>query len=219
MCIERRPESGFTLIELIVFIVIVSVGLAGVMSSLNMSVKHSADPLQPKQALAIAESLLEEILLKDYCDPSLPSVVTVTGNLTSGSAVITGIADTSAISTGWQVIATGIPGSTIVNGKTATTLTLSSNALATASTVSIEAAACESLEGTRSDYDNVRDYHNTTKVDVTALDGTPVTDYQVAINIPAATVTVNGVTARQVTVTVSSPNAGDFSLTGYRMPY
>lgn len=55
-----------TLIELIVFIVIVSVGLAGVLASLNVSVKGSADPLQPKQALTIAEGQMEAVLLKPY---------------------------------------------------------------------------------------------------------------------------------------------------------
>jgi MSHA pilin protein MshD len=61
-----------TLIELIMFIVIVSVGLAGVLASLNVSVKGSADPLQPKQALAIAEGLMEEVLLKNYNNPPAP---------------------------------------------------------------------------------------------------------------------------------------------------
>lgn len=69
MSIDRRHTAGFTLIELIVFIVIVSVGLAGVLASLNISARGSADPLPPKQALAIAEGLLEEILLKSYTDP------------------------------------------------------------------------------------------------------------------------------------------------------
>lgn len=64
-----RDQSGFTLIELLVFIVIVSVGLVGVLSSLNISVRHSADPLQPKQALAIAEAMLEEVQVKEYSDP------------------------------------------------------------------------------------------------------------------------------------------------------
>jgi MSHA pilin protein MshD len=66
---SQRP-AGFTLIELIVFIVIVSVGLAGVLSTLNIVTKSSADPLQPKQALAIAEALLEETMLKDFDPPA-----------------------------------------------------------------------------------------------------------------------------------------------------
>lgn len=69
---SARPvrQSGTTLIELIVFIVIVSVALVGVLSVFNVTVKSSADPLQAKQALAIAEGMLEEVLLKQYCDPN-----------------------------------------------------------------------------------------------------------------------------------------------------
>ena len=67
MCTNRR--SGFTLIELIVFIVIVSVALAGVLAVYNVVVKGSADPVREKQAVAAAESLLEEILAKPFCDP------------------------------------------------------------------------------------------------------------------------------------------------------
>lgn len=67
MCAERhRQQHGFTLIELVMFIVIVGVGLAGVLGALNITVKSSADPLAPKQALAIAEGVLEEITLKAF---------------------------------------------------------------------------------------------------------------------------------------------------------
>ena len=63
-------QRGFTLIELIIFIVIVSVGLVGILLVMNTVVKSSADPLIQKQTLAIAESLLEEIVLKNYTNPS-----------------------------------------------------------------------------------------------------------------------------------------------------
>ena len=67
---NRSHHRGFTLIELIIFIVVVSAGLAGILSVLNSVVKSSADPVIHKQGLAIAESLLEEILLKEYGNPS-----------------------------------------------------------------------------------------------------------------------------------------------------
>lgn len=70
MCMIERRQRGFTLIEIIIFIVVVGAGLAGILSVMNTVVASSADPLVRKQALAIAESLLEEILLKAYCDPS-----------------------------------------------------------------------------------------------------------------------------------------------------
>lgn len=70
MASPLKAQQGLTLIELIVFIVIVSVGLAGVLSALNVAVRGSADPLQPKQSLAIAEAMLEEVLIKDFENPS-----------------------------------------------------------------------------------------------------------------------------------------------------
>ncbi len=67
----RRTQRGLTLIELVMFIVIVSVGIAGILAVLNVTARSSADPLAPKQALAIAEALLEEIQLAPFtfCDP------------------------------------------------------------------------------------------------------------------------------------------------------
>jgi MSHA pilin protein MshD len=69
MFMTRSRQHGFTLIELIIFIVVVSAGLAGILSVMNTVVKSSADPMVRKQTIAIAESLLEEILLKDFANP------------------------------------------------------------------------------------------------------------------------------------------------------
>lgn len=66
-------QSGVTLIELIVFIIVVSVALAGVLSVLNLTVARSADPVLFKQALAAADAMMEEILLKDFADPGGPA--------------------------------------------------------------------------------------------------------------------------------------------------
>lgn len=69
MSVSAARLAGFTLIELIMFIVIVGAGLAGVLTSLDVAVRSSGDALAPKQALAIAEGVLEEITLKAYSDP------------------------------------------------------------------------------------------------------------------------------------------------------
>ena len=70
MYTSRLARRGFTLIEVIVFIVVVGAGLTGILSVMNTVVKSSADPMVRKQAITIAESLLEEILLKEYGNPS-----------------------------------------------------------------------------------------------------------------------------------------------------
>lgn len=78
---SERLQRGLTLVELIVFIVIVGVALAGVLTVLNHTVRHSADPMIRKQALAIAEALMEEALAQPFtwCDPDDPNAATATG--------------------------------------------------------------------------------------------------------------------------------------------
>lgn len=74
----RYRQSGISLVELVIFIVIVSVGIAGILSVMNVTVKSSADPMVRKQAVAMAEAILDEVLSKDYCDPDLtPPACTV----------------------------------------------------------------------------------------------------------------------------------------------
>lgn len=80
MCIDRRGawQSGLSLIELIVFIVIVSVGVVGLVSVMSSSIRFSADPMRSKQLLAVAESVLSEVLHQPFtwCDPDDPAVST-----------------------------------------------------------------------------------------------------------------------------------------------
>ena len=84
MCIERRCQGGrqrgLTLVELILFIVIVGVSLTGILSVMNVTVRSSADPMVRKQAIAIAESLLAEIEQQPFtwCDPDDANVLTAT---------------------------------------------------------------------------------------------------------------------------------------------
>jgi MSHA pilin protein MshD len=55
-----------TLMELILSIVVIGVGLAGVLVAYNQAVVRSADPMVRKQMLAIAEEMMEEITLKSF---------------------------------------------------------------------------------------------------------------------------------------------------------
>jgi MSHA pilin protein MshD len=63
-----------TMIELLLFIIVLSFGLVATLNTLNQVTVHSVDPEIRKQALSIAEGLMEEILLArfTYCDPTDP---------------------------------------------------------------------------------------------------------------------------------------------------
>lgn len=69
-----------TLMEMIFFMVIVGVALAGIVSVLGVAMRGSADLVSHKQALAIAEAVIEEVALKPftYCDLDDPAVFTAT---------------------------------------------------------------------------------------------------------------------------------------------
>lgn len=67
---QIHKQRGISLIELIIFIVIISVALTGILLVMNQVTGHSADPLVHKQALAAAESLLEEVELQDFISAS-----------------------------------------------------------------------------------------------------------------------------------------------------
>jgi MSHA pilin protein MshD len=79
MSITNR-HTGFTLIELAAFIMIVSVAVGGVLLSYHSAARDSADPVIQKQALAIAQSILEEVqqMPFTFCDPDDPAAPTAT---------------------------------------------------------------------------------------------------------------------------------------------
>jgi MSHA pilin protein MshD len=81
MCNKRiSRQRGLTLIELVMFIVIVGVAAAGILQVLNMASRNSADPIRRKQAMLIAEAYMEELQLASFtvCDPADPNASTAT---------------------------------------------------------------------------------------------------------------------------------------------
>jgi MSHA pilin protein MshD len=68
-------QRGTTLVEVIIFILIVSIAVVGVVSAMALAVRASGDPLVMRQTLAIAESLTQEIDSQPYAqkDPYNPT--------------------------------------------------------------------------------------------------------------------------------------------------
>ena len=78
MSINR--QDGLTIIELVMFMVIMGVAAAGIIGVLNLGTKSSADPLRRKQAMLIAEAYMEEVQLAPFtiCTSDDPAVGTAT---------------------------------------------------------------------------------------------------------------------------------------------
>jgi MSHA pilin protein MshD len=80
---SRTPparQRGASLIEVVVFIVVVSVAAGAVLGALQWATLASPDPMIRKQMLAIAESMIEEITQAPFtwCDPTDANVATAT---------------------------------------------------------------------------------------------------------------------------------------------
>ena len=83
-------QRGVSMIELVVFIVVLGIGIAGMAALYNQLTRASVDPLVRKQAVAIASSLMEEVELHPftYCDPDDPLVFTETSETGCSSAAM-----------------------------------------------------------------------------------------------------------------------------------
>ena len=69
MRVYRLPR-GFTLIELVLSIVIISVTGVALIAAVSTVAGRSADPMIRAQALAVAGAYLEEVSLAPLCDPA-----------------------------------------------------------------------------------------------------------------------------------------------------
>lgn len=65
-----NKEKGATFVEIILAVVIIGISIAGLMKLIQVSVSHSADNMPRMQAVLIAESLMDEVLSKDFNKPT-----------------------------------------------------------------------------------------------------------------------------------------------------
>lgn len=85
-------QRGLSLIETVIFIVVLGIGIAGLAVLYNQLSLVSVDPLVRKQAVAIASSLMEEIQLRPFtfCDPDDPVVFTAASPAGCGTPEVLG---------------------------------------------------------------------------------------------------------------------------------
>lgn len=93
MC--NRRQAGLTLIEVVLFIIVLGIGFVGIMILYNQVTTASVDPMVRKQALAIATSMMDEITLKPftYCDPDDSQVYTATAPVVGATGCSAGLVE------------------------------------------------------------------------------------------------------------------------------
>lgn len=69
---SSRFEKGFSLIELIVFIVVISIALVGLLSVYQQAIVNSVDPIRRIRTLELAQARLDQVLALRY-DDATPS--------------------------------------------------------------------------------------------------------------------------------------------------
>ncbi|MRX11676.1 type II secretion system protein [Pseudoduganella sp. FT25W] len=80
MCHSAHRQQGVTIVELVIFIVIVGIAAAAILQVVNLATRNSADPLRRKQAMLIAEAYMEEVQQAQFtvCDVSDANAATAT---------------------------------------------------------------------------------------------------------------------------------------------
>lgn len=187
---STNRQRGIALLELIVFIIIISVGVVGLLSVTNATVRFSSDPMVRKQMVTIAESLLNEVLQQafTYCDPDDPLVATAMS--TAGC--------------------TGGAGSSQDKGGAAFT--------APTPVGELRAGAASTQFDNVADYGGFASA-NIDDVTESGANVMPGYAASVAVTRAGATFGLAADAALQVTVTVRNASQPDFSLTGYRFRY
>lgn len=93
--ISARSRAGFTLIETVVFIVVVSIGLGAVLTVFNQFVVQSVDPLMRITALEKGQAMLDDILAQKFDDNTPAGGVPACGS--AGGGPCAGIRSTGVL--------------------------------------------------------------------------------------------------------------------------
>lgn len=86
----KRKASGVTLVELIIAMIIIGVVAVSLLQLFSKTFTSTTDPARRKQALLIAEGLMDEVMSAHFtfCDPSDPNAGTAAGTNVCAAATV-----------------------------------------------------------------------------------------------------------------------------------
>ncbi|MCG8427735.1 MAG: prepilin-type N-terminal cleavage/methylation domain-containing protein [Chromatiales bacterium] len=236
-------ERGFTLIEAVIFIVIVGIAVTGMLLMFSKSAENSHSPLIRQKAIAVASAYMDEILGKRW-DENTPlgggCVITGAGNCSSNWITATSYAignivvPTSSNGHKYRVLVAGVSGGSEpawpTDGSSLTDGTVTWEDLGDHTATSNCGASpsnCGPDGENRSTYDDLDDFNGLTDnppqyPDSAAADGdSPMPGYNgFNIQVSVTAQVWQGVPAndvRRIVVTVTTPMSENFELTAYRL--
>lgn len=193
-------HNGFTLIETLIFIIVVGIGVAGIAQLYVTNVKESATPLVRERSSALAKAFMDEIMAKRW-DENTP---VGGGCVESGSNSCTNYC-------------AALSDAQCSHSKCSLTVPGNCEPAATASgTIGAE-------EANRSEWDDVDDYHGYSPATPQDIDGNDLTQYSgyaLSVTVQPLAAAWNGVPAadvRRIVVDVASPMGESYTLIGYRV--
>ena len=86
-----RDHSGVTLIEMIVFIVVVSIALVALITVFNEAMTNSVDPLIRVRALECAQAKLDEVSARKFDENTPTGGIPACGSAETGAVACAGI--------------------------------------------------------------------------------------------------------------------------------
>lgn len=96
MLATKQLPKGFSLVEIIVVIVFISIAMVGILSAYSNAMQNSAAPLHQIRAIEVAQAYLEEILNKRFDETSGQGGVPRCGSSDAGSQACTATANFGA---------------------------------------------------------------------------------------------------------------------------
>lgn len=92
-----RVSRGFTLVELVVFMVVISIALVGVMQVFQQAAVNSVDPVIQSRALECAQAKMDEILSRPFDSAAPPGGIPACDSSSAGAVACGSIGANSSL--------------------------------------------------------------------------------------------------------------------------